>query len=210
MQMQSATRRLGKRPSLKQWILTLAMSPAMCLGMWLASITANAPVAQGQSREAGEYEVKAAFLYNFAKFVDWPAGAFRGADDAMTFCVYGEDPFGGALDRIIEKKTINDRPLRLARPTQVSDLRACHILFLSASEVKRLPQILGSLRGIPVLTVGDTQHFIQMNGMIGLLIEDNKVRFEINVKATKESGLRTSSKILALAKTVSGAKETGN
>src|SRR6202162_3343106 len=202
MQVHTKTRRLWVVKTRGQRILTRAIGPALCLGVWIAWISASAPAARGQSREASEYEVKAAFLYNFAKFVKWPPEAFHGPDDAITFCVYGEDPFAGALDRIIANKTISDRPLRLTRPNQLSGLRACHILFLASSERKRLPQILGTLRGSPVLTVGDTDRFIQTDGMIGFLIDDSKVRFENNVKAAKESGLRPRSKLLSLAKTV--------
>jgi hypothetical protein len=177
---------------------------AFCVCALLPSFFAVAPLSRGQSRDSTEYEVKAAFLYNFAKFVEWPEGAFHGSDDALTFCVLGEDPFNGALDRAVSGKIIDGHPLRVSRPRQISDLRSCKILFLAASERKNLPQLLASLRGAPVLTVGDSEHFIQAGGMIGFLIDDNKVKFEINVRATGDARLSASSKLLALAKTVIG------
>ena len=191
-------------PAERPGISTLVLWTAVCVCVLVGVFSGMAPLARGQSPESTEYEVKAAFLYNFAKFVEWPPGAFHGSDDVMTFCVFGEDPVVGALDRVVSGKTINNRPLRVMLPKQISELHSCHILFLAASEKKHLPQLFAGLRGAPVLTVSDAEHFIQAGGMIGFLIDDNKVRFEINVRAAGESRLNASSKLLALAKAVIG------
>ena len=133
-----------------------------------------------QAQSSGEYQIKAAFLYNFAKFVDWPAEAFAGSNGKLIIGVIGDDPFGGALNQAINGKTINGRPLLVRRLRWGQDLRSCHILFISSSERQRLPQIIQSLRGASVLTVGDMGQFNQQGGIINFILEANKVRFEIN------------------------------
>jgi len=153
-----------------------------------------------QAQSSSEYQVKAAFLYNFARFVDWPAEAFAGSSGKLVIGVIGDDPFGGALDQAINGKMINGRPLVVLRLRWGQDLRSCHILFISSSEQKRLPQIIQSLRGASVLTVGDMWQFNQQGGIINLILEANKVRFEINSRGADQARLKISSKLLSLAK----------
>lgn len=150
--------------------------------------------------QSNEYQVKAAFLYNFAKFVDWPAEALGGSNGTLVIGVIGDDPFGGALDQAINGKTVNGRALVVRRLKWGQDLRFCHILFISASERKHLPQIIQSLRGASVLTVGDMGQFNQEGGIINFVLEASKVRFEINSRGADQAQLRISSKLLALAK----------
>ncbi len=153
-----------------------------------------------QAQSSSEYQVKAAFLYNFAKFVDWPGDAFSGASAPLVIGVIGNDPFGGALDQAINGKNIGARRLTVRRLKWGQDLRSCHILFISSSERQRLPQIIQSLKGSNVLTVGDMGQFNQQGGMINFILESNKVRFEINSRGADQARLRISSKLLALAK----------
>jgi hypothetical protein len=153
-----------------------------------------------QAQSSSEYQVKAAFLYNFAKFVDWPAEAFAGSNGRLIIGVIGDDPFGGALDQAINGKAINGRPLVVRRLKWSQDLRSCHIIFISSSERQRLPQIIQNLKGASVLTVGDMGQFNQHGGIINFILEANKVRFEINSRGADQARLRISSKLLALAK----------
>lgn len=153
-----------------------------------------------KAQASSEYQVKAAFLYNFAKFVDWPAEAFAGSNGMLVIGVIGDDPFGGSLDQAINGKTINGRPLVVRRLRWGQDLRSCHIIFISSSERQRLKQIIESLRGVSVLTVGDMGQFNQQGGIINFILEANKVRFEINSRGADQARLKVSSKLLSLAK----------
>lgn len=175
--------------------LTLKMIGSCLLALISLGALSNAVQAQ-----SSEYQVKAAFLYNFAKFVDWPAEAFAGSNGMLVIGVIGDDPFGGALDQAINGKTINGRPLVVRRLRWGQDLRSCHILFISSSERKHLQQIIQSLRGASVLTVGDMGQFNQEGGIINFILEASKVRFEINSRGAGQAQLRISSKLLALAK----------
>ena len=167
---------------------------------------ANAPTVQAEPNSAKasasrEYRIKAAFLYNFAKFTVWPAGAFADAKAPLRLCVLGEDPFDGALDAL-EGRTVRNRPIVASRPASGDPLGKCHLLFIGASEHGRLGTILESLRGMPVLVVGDTPHFASSGGIIRLEIVDNKVRFEINVRAAQHAKLKIDSRLLKLGRIV--------
>ncbi|HEX2711650.1 MAG TPA: YfiR family protein [Candidatus Acidoferrales bacterium] len=158
--------------------------------------------AWAQSEPPPEYQIKAAFLYNFAKFVEWPADAFADPHAPLVLGIVGEDPFGSVLDKLVLDKTVNGRGLLIKRLKHGPDLRNCHILFVSSSERKRVAQILESLQGASVLTVGETQRFAQSGGVIDFILEENKVRFEINSDAAARARLNISSKLLALARIV--------
>jgi hypothetical protein len=154
----------------------------------------------GAQEPSPEYELKAAFLYNFVKFVEWPADAFAGAKSPLSICVYGSDPFGGSLEGVVRGEALGERGLLVQRPEALGDLRDCQVLFVSRSERQRLPEILARVGGAPVLTVGDTDGFLQAGGVINFVMEDNKVRFAINLQAAEHNRLTISSKLLRLAK----------
>jgi hypothetical protein len=155
--------------------------------------------AQGMAQAANEYQVKAAFILNFAKFVEWPNEAF-GDGSSLVVGVLGEDPFGNSIDQIVNGNRANGRRLTIRRLKWGDNLRACQILFIGSSERKRLGQIIGSLQGGSVLTIGDTQQFTQTGGIIKFFITDSRVRFEINAAAAGQAHLKISSKLLALSK----------
>jgi hypothetical protein len=157
---------------------------------------------QAQSPTAGEYQVKAAFLFNFAKFVEWPASSFSDASAPLRICVLGRDPFGEALLNITKDKTVNGRRLEVDQGMDLQAARTCHILFIASSERTRLKQIFEGLRGSDALTVGDTKGFVEQGGMINFVLEHDRVQFEVNRKAAEESGLKISSKLLIVAKLV--------
>lgn len=170
-----------------------------------------APAGAAYAQVAAEYQVKAAFLYNFAKFVEWPPGHWRDPSAPFWLCVIGEDPFGADLDQTVRGKSVNGREVRIARSGRADNLPPCDVLFISASEQGRLPAILAALGGRQVLTVGDVARFAQVGGMINLTLVGNSVRFEVNVDAAERAGLRISSQLLRLATVIrSGSASSQN
>ena len=145
-----------------------------------------------------EYQVKAAFLYNFVKFVEWPATPAV-QEGPIEICVLGKDPFGGALERVVEGKTVNDRPLVIRRIGEIAAARSCQVLFVSASEAGRVSVIIKAVRGWNVLTVSEIERFSERGGIITFLMEGQRVRFRINPKMAASAGLKISSKLLQLA-----------
>jgi hypothetical protein len=147
-----------------------------------------------------EYEVKAAFLLNFAKFVEWPEGSFSSPREPIVLAVAGEDPFDGALERILRGRTAQGRPFSLMRFRSTDQLHPCHILFVAGSE--SADEWLNALERIEapgILTVGEGRDFRRRGG-ISFLIEDRRVQLAVNLDAVDRARLRVSSKLLALAK----------
>lgn len=156
----------------------------------------------GASAQAGptEYEAKAAFIYNIAKFVEWPAKP--GPDNApLHLCVLGKDPFGPALEEI-KGKLVKERKMEVALLDVTADARECDLLFIAASEERHLDRVVAILRGAGTLTVGDTEGYAQRGVMINFFHENGKIRFEINLDAVRRAGLKVSSKLLFLARIV--------
>jgi len=151
--------------------------------------------------ELQEYEVKAAFLFNFAKFVEWPEGSFKNSEAPLIISILGKDPFDGALDAIKEK-TINGRRIVIKRAPSLEQLERSHILFVCKSERDNLPKILDIAQKWNALTVGDMKGFAGSGGMINLVKTDEKIRFEINLSATEKANLKVSSKLLKLGSIV--------
>lgn len=156
------------------------------------------------SAQAPEYDLKAAFLFNFAKFVEWPQSAFVGERAPLTICVYGEDPFGPTLDGVVQGERVGERSLLVQRPDSLDDLGACHVLFVGRSEKDRLGEVMAQVRGKPVLTVADTDGFLRAGGVINFILEGTKVRFLIDQGAAERSGLVISSKLMRLAVNTGG------
>jgi hypothetical protein len=167
--------------------LALSFSPACSTGSF------------AQAKVATEYEVKAAFLYNFAKFVEWPPSTFPDPKQPFSICVFGRDPFGHVLEDALLGKTIGDRPVLLEHAKQIADLAGCHIVFVSAADSSHLPEMLAHLRGRGVLIVGESEGFAGAGGTIQFVLDQNRVRFAINPDAAERAGLKISSKLLALA-----------
>ncbi|MGB6684559.1 MAG: YfiR family protein, partial [Candidatus Acidiferrum sp.] len=160
--------------------------------------------AWAQANASSEYQVKAAFLFHFAQFVEWPQVAFKDAAAPLTYCTVGEDFFHGALDASLTGKTIDGRPIRVRHFKQAREIQGCQVLFIGAQQKQFVFATLANLNGSPVLTVGESEQFVQEGGMIGFLLEDNKVRFEINLSAAEHAKLKISARLLELAKTVIG------
>lgn len=161
------------------------------------------PALTGRAQDApSEYQVKAAYLFNFLKFVEWPENAFGDPLAPMVIGVVGDDPFGNALPQVVIGKTVQGRDVVVRIYRAGEDLRGAHILFIGSSERKKLPAILSSLHGSAALTVADMEGFLDLGGMIQFVPENNRVRFAINVEAARRARLKMSSKLLSLAKTV--------
>lgn len=170
----------------------------------LAAVIGSGGTGARQGNTSSEYQVKAAFLFHFAQFVDWPPEAFKANDSPITYCTAGGDPFEGGLDASMNGKTIGGRPIRVLHFKKAGESQGCQILFLGIADKKLVSATLAKLNGSPVLTVGESINFAQGGGMIGFLLEDNKVRFEINLEAAERAKLKISARLLALAKTVIG------
>jgi len=145
--------------------------------------------------EFPEYKLKSAFLYNFAKFVTWPAQSFATPETPMTIGILGDDPFGPLLNETIKNKTVNGRPILIKHLTRNDAAKDCHILFISRSEKERIPAILASLKGKSILTVSEVDKFAHNGGAINLLVVQESIRFEINLQAAEQAGLQVSSKL---------------
>jgi len=158
--------------------------------------------AAAQSGQPSEYEVKSAFLFNFTKFVEWPEAAFDDARSPIVLGIMGEDPFGASLARIANGQKVQGRGIAIRRYRFGDDVRHCHVLFVSASERAHVAEILSSVQTQGVLTVSDLDRFAESGGVMQFLIEDNRVRFLVNLDAATQARLRLSAKLLALARGV--------
>jgi hypothetical protein len=153
-----------------------------------------------------EYQVKAAFLYNFAKFVEWPPEEFKTPKDPILLCVLGHNPFGTSLEDAIRGKNIDGRGFALRQVSNAEQAGACQILFVSSEDVKRFHSLERSLKPAGILTVGEMQGFAADGGIINFKLDGDRVRFEINLDAAEHAQLRISSKLLSLAQIVKTEK----
>ncbi|MHA1153180.1 MAG: YfiR family protein [Alphaproteobacteria bacterium] len=189
--------------------ICLVLSPLIAAGVGPGSVSSGGVswggvgwggVARAAAEEPSrEYRIKAAFIYNFAKFTLWPADSFADAATPLDFCIYGEDPFDGALDAIAGN-TIRGRKVAVRRIAAIEATAGCHLLFISDSETERLTGILAALEHRPILTVAEMPNFARAGGIINLkTTEEDRLRFEINTGTAQRAGLRFSSKLLSLA-----------
>jgi hypothetical protein len=150
--------------------------------------------------ESLEYQVKAAFLLNFTKFVEWPTTAFEASDSPIAICILGDDPFGSALDRMVAGEMVSGRDVAVQRITRTPPPKSCQVLFVEKTE-KDFAKSLADL-GRGILTVGEGESFMRSGGMIAFIIENRRVRFDIHQAAAENAGLKLSSKLLSVARTV--------
>jgi len=180
--------------------------------LWLLRLIVAVAVARGcepgflhaQETPLTEFQLKAVFIYNFAKFVEWPADTFPDPKSPFVIGIIGEDPFGNYLEETVKNKFMNEHPFTVRHVRLLPDVVKCHILFVADSERKRLPEILNGIRGASVLTVSDLDRFLESGGIIRFYMEGNKVRFQINNDAAKRVGLKISSKLLRLGSRTEG------
>ena len=176
-----------------------------CLALVFIIVCALIPRQAHAQLSAGEYQIKAAFLHHFARFVEWPAEVLP-PNAPIVIGLIGDDPFGHVIDDVIRHDArVNGHPIVVKRLRWNDTLPMCHIVFISSSEIEHLEEIFASLRGFSVLTVGDIDRFAQRGGMIELITNDGHVRFDINSAHSAAVRLRISSKLLQLAHVVSAS-----
>jgi hypothetical protein len=149
-----------------------------------------------------EYEVKAMFLFYFSKFIDYPESILNPRTPALQICIFGEDPFESAIDIAVQGKEAHGHSIEIKRLNDINTAKGCHILFVSPSERNVLPQVFSYTRQYPILTVSDTEGFIESGGMIQFYIADNKVRFMIDLKKIQGVNLKVSSRLLQVAQVI--------
>ena len=181
--------------------------PARSPSVWIAAIAllcaTCALLATGQS-QVEEYRLKAAFLFHFSQFVEWPTNALPDAGGALVFCVMGDDPFRGDLEGTVQGKSAAGRPVRILHIQQIQPASGCHLVFMDRKQSGRVHELIASLDKAPVLTVGESEDFLRQGGMIRFCMEGRKVRFEINQGAAERAHLKISARLLLLAKSVIG------
>ncbi len=180
----------------KSLLLGTAIRVLLLGSVWTAGLGRRE--GRAESAAYSEYEIKAAFLFNFVQFVKWPPTS----GGQMTIGILGDDPFGGALERTIQGESVNGRKLAVRRARKAEDLKGCQIVFVSNSEGGNLSAILATLAEANVLTVGEQDGFVKQGGTIGFTSGGGKVRFEINTGAARRASLEISSRLLKLASRV--------
>jgi hypothetical protein len=176
-------------------VLTRFLSAAI-----IAAAAAAGAAASAQVPEGVEDDVKAAYVFNFTKFVEWPSSAFTGTTDPITICVAGDAGVVRAMQRTIEGEHVEGRPLRAVSQVP-EDPSACHVLFLGRG-ADRAARLLAATAKAPILTIGDSTRFLQEGGMIAFVVENRRVRFDIAIKPAARVGLKLSSKLLRVARNV--------
>ncbi|MDP9053541.1 MAG: YfiR family protein [Acidobacteriota bacterium] len=163
------------------------------------------PLCAIQGQPVDEYQVKAAFIYNFAKFVQWPAGAFQNATEPVAICIAGMDPFGKSLEETVSGRSIEGRNLVVRHVSTVKQSAGCHILFFGGTDDKRLGAWLSEIRTAGILTIGESDNSSTDGVVINFRLDDGRIRFDINIEAGENEKLRISSRLLSLARNVARA-----
>ena len=165
-----------------------------------------AAVTTATAADLGEYQVKAGFLFNFAKFTEWPDSTWSSRDVHLNLCIVGRDPFGGAVLAAFESRSIGNRVFHSRLGVNPGDLGECQLLFIAGSEERNLQAILRNVGARPILTISDIDGFVEAGGMIGLLTLNDRIHFDVNLAACQRASLKPSSQMLKLARQVLGGK----
>lgn len=184
-----------------------ALVPVLLICTLLAGT--SSPV-RAQAPAPSENDVKAAFLYHFSGYVEWPTAVLARGGDSFLVCLLGGDPFGSMLDAMVEGKTLHDKKLKVKRIAELGGTSDCHILFINSSQEGRLAEILSAVAGQGVLTVGDMRRFAQRGGMIGFTLDRGRVRFDINLEAAQREGLSLSAQLLKVARIIGAQRPSGD
>ena len=188
-----------------RWVeFRIRRSGALCV----VAVFLSCALSGAQSSRPSESQVEAAYLYNFGKFVTWPSDRLA-TSEAFYVCVLGKDPFGPVLDETVNGEQIDGKNVRILRISRVQEGRSCHILFVSSSEEKSLPVIIVEAQRMHVLTVSDMPHFAERGGTIGLVHQQDRIRFEVNRTGAEDCHLGLSSELLKVATRVIGGNPAG-
>jgi hypothetical protein len=183
-----------------QWRSNSICSLSIVAALLAVRLFSAEACANAVDRAPTEYEVKAAYVFYFAKFVSWPEDAFRDKNSPLTIGVFGNDEFGSLLETIVKGKTIQEHPISIRFLKKPADFRSCHLLFISASEVKRMKQIAEDLGVLPILTITEADTGSQAKGVMNLFLEEGKVQFEVDTNGAARARLQISSKLMLLAR----------
>lgn len=186
----SAARML--RASSRRWLVLLPL-------LVVLSTVAQA-VFGGDLSASRENQLKAAFVYNFTKFIEWPPQSFSGTHDPIVIGVLGDGPFGAQLTQVVKARNVNGRGIVVKRVESAAEARSAHVLFVSAEENSHFGELEPDIRGSPVATIGESPSFAQTGGTITFVLEGDKLRFEINMDSAERAGLRISAHLQKLAK----------
>lgn len=181
--------------------MTIVIIIHACAGVLSLCSGGAMAAADSETIAITEYELKAAFLINFIKFIHWPDDRVCTTGKELIICIAGEDPFGESIYKA-RGKTIRGRPLVIENAVDHAGITACHLLFIPATEKDRMPNLVKAVEGHPVLTVSEMEDFALHGGMINFIIVDNKIRFEINPDAAARAGIEISAQLLKLARIV--------
>jgi hypothetical protein len=184
-----------------RWVLGTACRLWCATAITVTALCAPAPLA---AQNATTAEVKAAFLYNFARFTEWPADAFGETSAPFVIAISGDEVLRQTIDYLTRGKVISGRPVQTRNVTEPADVASAQILYIGGHSLERAPDLLKEAGRLPVLTIGDSERFCENGGMIAFLIERNRVRFEIQFDATEQARLKVSSRVLSLAKAIHG------
>lgn len=185
--MKSSDRRLFLSSSI--WVL--------CLAAFLLSSMTRPAARYIQTHR--EYQIKAAFLYNFAAFVTWPKSSFATTEAPLVIGISGTDPFGNFIDALVENEVVRGHPVVVRRITTTEELQHCHIVYVSARNGDAMRRVIALLKNKPVLTVSDAADFTKAGGMIQFYTENNRIRLRVNVKAASVANLTISAQLLKVA-----------
>jgi hypothetical protein len=190
-------------PSLKKRARILGLAWKSCgIALVIATCLFESAASRSQAEKGIEYRFKAAYILNFLRFVEWPDSVLGNDQTPLVLVVLGEDPFGKVLDETFQSETIGGHPIVIKRYRSWHELGPCQALFVSASEKEAFPEILKYFGGSSILTISDIKGFGDNGGGINFFLEDNKLRFEINVRALRQADLKASSKLLRLARII--------
>jgi len=180
------------------WLLraaSLVVALVLLMGMGLCL----SPCMAAQNASAGEYQVKAAFVFNFLRYVKWPPKAPDGAGKTLAVCIYGENVFDAALDKY-RGEVVEGRKVVIAYPKTVAEAEKCQVLIVSPSESRRTYQLMKALEGRNILTVSDIANFTELGGIIGFYLDQGYIRFDINLANAHKAELAISSQLLRHAR----------
>ena len=177
------------------------MRSAVSMGLTVCLLLTS-PAVWAQNATGSEYHAKARFLAFFPSFIEWPGGALPSGRAPLRLCIFGAFSFGSSLSEEIGARAFSSRPVEIRLVHKEQELPACHILFVSRTEAKRYGEILAAVRGASVLTVGETPDFLANGGAISFLVQEESLRFDVNLPAAEEAHLKISSRLLALARHV--------
>jgi hypothetical protein len=185
----------------------IASRLAILAAAWALLFAASAPA---QQPRASEYQVKAAYLFNFGKFVKWPDSATPAAGSSFAICLLGQDPFGSVLDSTLAGEALDGKPVTVKRISKPQEAADCRILFINSMEQPHLHEILAALGASSVLTVSDMPDFSRRGGMIQFVLDGERIRFEVNLTSAEAAKLTLSSELLKVATTVRRESPSGD